>query len=75
MCVSSVYGGQKKVWDHLELELKRVMSQHVGAENRTQILCKNSKPSFQLLQVDFKAALVTTEVCSTGAQAYMPKGK
>lgn len=51
------------------------MSQRVGAENRTQILCKNSKPSFQLLQVDLKAALVITEVCSTGAQAYVPKGK
>ena len=71
--MSSVYGGQKKAWDHLELELKRVL--HVGAKNRTQILCKTSKPSFQLLQVDFKAALVITEVCSTGAQAYMPRGK
>lgn len=35
-------GGQKRVWDPLELELQVVMSCRVGAEKQTQVLCRNS---------------------------------
>ena len=34
--------GQKEVLDPLELELWMVVSCHVGAGNRTQVLCKSS---------------------------------
>lgn len=33
-----IYGGQRKALDILELELERVESCHLGAENQTQVL-------------------------------------
>lgn len=45
MSVSDAHGGQKKELDTLKLELWRVVSYHVGAENRTQVLCKSNKCS------------------------------
>ena len=38
--------GQKKVSDLPELELQVVVSHNVGAENRTQVLCKSSQGHF-----------------------------
>lgn len=45
MSMSDARGGQKKELDPLELELWRIVSYRVGAENRTQVLCKSNKCS------------------------------
>ena len=37
--------GQKRMWAPLGPELQMVVSQHVGAGNRTQVLCKNNQDS------------------------------
>lgn len=41
--VGSAYGGQKRVWNPLELELQIVVSHHLNAGNQIQVLCKTSK--------------------------------
>lgn len=43
--VSKAQGGQKRASSPLELELQMVVSDHVGAGNRTSIFCKSSKYS------------------------------
>lgn len=40
--VCTAQGGQKRASDPLELELQVVVICHVGAENKTQVLCKES---------------------------------
>lgn len=42
-CMPRACRGQKKAVDLVELELWMVVSCHVGAEIRTQVLCKDSK--------------------------------
>jgi hypothetical protein len=42
MCVPGAYEVQKRVWYPLELELQAVVSHHVGAGNKNQVLCKGS---------------------------------
>lgn len=41
-------GSQEKDSDPLALESQMVMNQHVGAENQTQVFCKNNKRSYPL---------------------------
>lgn len=41
--VTGTHGGQKRELDSLELELQKVISCLVGAENPTQVLCRNSQ--------------------------------
>lgn len=43
MCVCHACGGQKRASDGLELELQLVVTNHVDAGNRSQVLWKNSK--------------------------------
>ena len=45
MCMPGACRGQKRVLDHLELELQRVVNHHVDAGNQTQFLCKSNKCS------------------------------
>jgi hypothetical protein len=56
-----------------ELSLTKVASRpsKLCMSRRTQVLCKNSKLSLQLLQVAFNPAFFIVEVCYTGTQAYM----
>lgn len=58
MCVSGALGGQKRTLDHVEMELKAVVSYHVGVATQTQVFCKTSrlsKPLKHLSQIlDFK---------------------
>lgn len=42
MYVPDALGGQKAALDALGLQLHVIMSCHVCAENRTQVLCKGS---------------------------------
>jgi hypothetical protein len=44
-CVTGACGGQKRTLDLLDLELLMTVSCHVGARNRTQVLCKSSQCS------------------------------
>lgn len=45
ICVSGALRGQKRTWDHLEMELKAVVSYHVGVGTQTQVFCKSSRLS------------------------------
>lgn len=48
MCVpymSGVPGDHRKKLNPLELELQIILSHHVGAENQSQVLCKNIQGS------------------------------
>lgn len=42
VCMPGAHQNQKKWPNTLELELQRVASHHIGAENQTHILSKNS---------------------------------
>ena len=44
-CVLGAHEGQKRASDPIELALQMVVSVHVGAWNRTQVLCKISQCS------------------------------
>lgn len=43
MCMPRDHRGQKKVSYPLELELQVFLSNHVGAGNKTWVLCKSSQ--------------------------------
>jgi hypothetical protein len=43
--VSGTSGGQKRALGSLEQELKIAASHHMGAGNRTQVLCKSTQCS------------------------------
>lgn len=48
MCTTHVpdaNGGQKKAPDPLQVELRKAVRHHTGAEEETQVLCKSSKRS------------------------------
>lgn len=47
VCMPSNHGGQKKISGTLELELQMVLTNYVGDGNRTQIVWKSNKYSFQ----------------------------
>ena len=36
------HGGKKRVSDPLEVELRMVVSLHIGAEDQTRVCCKSS---------------------------------
>ena len=40
LCVCSAHRDQKRVLDHVELDLQMAMRHHVSARNQTWILCK-----------------------------------
>lgn len=43
-CAPGAQGGQKAALDLLDLELQKVVSCHVGAENWTRVLCRAASP-------------------------------
>lgn len=58
MRVSGALRGHKRTMDHVEMELKAVVSFHVGVGIQTQVFCKSSRLSEPLKHLsqtlDFK---------------------
>lgn len=45
ICIPSASGSKKSVLDTLKLDLQMAVNRHVGAENRTWVLCRSNKCS------------------------------
>ena len=65
ICISDASGGQRKAADLLKLELRMIVSHHVGSGNQTWVICvsnesSTTEPSSQTLSLIFIVKLVSS---------------